>query len=226
MNAMVSPIIATEGLTKDYGETRVLDGVDVEIGAGSLVVIQGESGSGKSTLLNCMATTEPLTEGRVLFEDIDVSGMKPREQARWRAEHTGFVFQESALLGGLSVAKNIELVRRSNGNSIDPEFAYTVSKVLGIEDLLLRSPGELSGGQQQRVSIARAVVHRPDIIFADEPTASLDRYNREQVYGIFKQIVEGLGTTVVIVAHDEFATSPGFADRSLHMQDGRLNHTA
>jgi len=219
---MSERLLEATGLTMTYGEENVLRGIDLDIGDG-ITVIMGESGSGKSTLMNCLATTESATGGSVLFGGVDLLLKRPKELARLRADRMGFVFQSSGLLGGLTVAENIQLPHQANKTNVDPDYAMEVSVGLRIDRLLAKRPGEISGGEAQRVAIARALVHKPDIVFADEPTAALDAHNRSNVYKGLRSVSDLFGTTVVVVAHDDYATSGSYADRVVTLSDGMID---
>ncbi len=215
---------AASELTKTYGEgnTRVvaLDAVTVGFEAGRLTAIMGPSGSGKSTLLHCMAGLDTPTAGEVRIGDAQVGSLKDRELTLLRRRRLGFVFQSFNLVPTLTAEENILLPLLLEGVEPDPEWRRRVTETLELSDRLHHRPSELSGGQQQRVAVARALMSRPDIIFADEPTGNLDSVSGTEVLEFLRRAVDEWHQTVVMVTHDPRAAS--FADLVLFLRDGQM----
>jgi len=202
---------------KVYGsgdtEVRALDGVTVGFESGRLTAIMGPSGSGKSTLLHCLAGLDDLTSGTVFIGDTDLTTLNDR---------LGFVFQAFNLVPTLTAEENITLPLALAGRKADPTWLRTLIDSLGVADRLHHRPSELSGGQQQRVASARAMVTRPELIFADEPTGNLDSKSATELLEMTRAAVDGFGQTVVMVTHDARAAS--YADRVIFLADGRIVH--
>ncbi len=209
---------------KIYGEgqaqVRALDGISVEFAAGRFSAIMGPSGSGKSTLLHCMAGLDALTSGSAYIGDADLSTLNDHELTVLRRDHVGFIFQAYNLVPTLSALLNITLPQRLAGGKGDPAWIDTVVNTMGIGDRLKHRPAEMSGGQQQRVAVARALVSRPEIIFADEPTGNLDSRSGAEVLSFMRRAVDEMGQTIVMVTHDPTAAS--YADRIVFLADGRI----
>ena len=212
------------GLTKIYGSgaTRVvaLDHVDVGFRAQQLTAIMGPSGSGKSTLLHCMAGLDTVTEGDVRIGETQISQLSDKELTLLRRERLGFIFQAFNLVPTLTAEENILLPLRLGGREPDQEWERRVVDSLQLDERLRHRPSELSGGQQQRVAVARALVTRPDIIFADEPTGNLDSKAGNEVLGFLRRAVDDWNQTVVMVTHDPGAAS--YADVVIFLRDGQL----
>jgi putative ABC transport system ATP-binding protein len=212
------------GLTKIYGSgaTRVvaLDHVDVGFQAQRLTAIMGPSGSGKSTLLHCMAGLDTVTEGDVRIGETQISQLSDKELTLLRRQRLGFIFQAFNLVPTLSAEENILLPLRLGGREPDQEWERRVVDSLQLDQRLRHRPSELSGGQQQRVAVARALVTRPDIIFADEPTGNLDSKAGGEVLGFLRRAVDDWNQTVVMVTHDPGAAS--YADVVIFLRDGQL----
>jgi len=209
---------------KIYGkgptEVRALDGIDVEFPRGGFTAIMGPSGSGKSTLLHCMAGLDALTSGSVYIGGTDLTTLSDKELTLLRRERLGFVFQSFNLVPTLTAAENITLPLRLGGRQADEQWLDTLVRALRIEERLRHRPSELSGGQQQRVAAARAMVARPELIFADEPTGNLDSRSATELLEMTRAAVTGFGQTVVMVTHDARAAS--YADRVVFLADGRI----
>jgi putative ABC transport system ATP-binding protein len=209
---------------KTYGkgdtEVRALDDVSVELERGRMTAIMGPSGSGKSTLMHCLAGLDDLTSGEVWLGDVEFSTMNERQRTRIRRDRVGFVFQAYNLLPTLTAGENIKLPQLLAGRKPDPTTFDAVVARFGLTDRLRHRPSELSGGQQQRVAVARALVARPDVIFADEPTGNLDSHAGGEVLRLLREAVDDLGQTVVMVTHDPGAAA--IADRVLFLADGRV----
>ena len=209
---------------KIYGsgdtEVRALDGVSVDIDDGRFTAIMGPSGSGKSTLMHCMAGLDSLTSGQVLIGDVDLTTLNDKQLTLLRRVQVGFVFQAFNLVPTLSAEENITLPLSLAGTSPDPVWFDEVISTVGLADRLHHRPSELSGGQQQRVAVARALVSRPHITFADEPTGNLDSNAGHEILAFMRQAVDDLGQTIVMVSHDPVAAA--HADRILFLVDGQI----
>ena len=216
--------IRAAGLRKVYGrgETGVvaLDEVDVGFGRGAFTAIMGPSGSGKSTLMHCLAALDRPTSGRIVIDGVEISGLKDRALTQLRRDRLGFVFQAFNLVPTLTARENITLPVDIAGNKLDQAWFDTVISTLGIGDRLSHRPSELSGGQQQRVACARALVSRPAIIFADEPTGNLDSRASAEILGFLRKSVDEFGQSIVMVTHDPTAAS--YANRVVFLADGRV----
>lgn len=220
-------ILKASGLTKVYGssrraETKALDGLSIDIEKGRFVGIMGPSGSGKTTLLNLLATIDTPTSGSVWVDGVNVAKLKGAELAAFRRRKLGFVFQDYNLLDSLSIGENIALplvLDRKTPSDIRKRVRE-VSTRLGIESLLSSFPYEVSGGQQQRAAIARAIVHEPALVLADEPTGNLDSRSARALMDTFTLINSTAGTTILMVTHDPFAAS--FCQSVSFIRDGRL----
>jgi len=214
------PILQAEGLRKTYGQTEALRGVDVEIERGEVVAVMGPSGSGKSTLLHCLAGVISPDSGSVTFEGQTISTLSEQERAKLRLTTFGFVFQFGQLLPDLSALDNVSVPLLLNGQRrhASEEKARIWLERLGLKGMEKKLPSELSGGQAQRVAIARALVTDPAVLFADEPTGSLDSLAAETVMNLLLDLVKEIGTTVVIITHDP--RTAAFADRDIIIRDG------
>ena len=212
------------GVTKIYGsgdsEVRALDGVDVGFERGRFTAVMGPSGSGKSTLIQCMAGLDYATSGRIFIGDTEIQHLNPTAMTLIRRDRMGFVFQAFNLVPSLTAEKNILLPLKLAKRQVDREFFDEVITTIGLTDRLHHKPAELSGGQQQRVAVARALVGRPDLLFADEPTGNLDSRTSLEVLGLIRGAVDALGQSVVMVTHDPVAA--GHADRVVFLADGRI----
>jgi putative ABC transport system ATP-binding protein len=212
------------GLTKTYGEgdatVRALDDVSVEFERARFSAIMGPSGSGKSTLLHCMAGLDKPTSGQVLIGDVDLTTLSEKDLTLLRRKSVGFVFQAYNLVPTLTASENITLPLDIAGEEPDKAWFDEVVDTVGIRDRLSHRPAELSGGQQQRVAGARALVSRPEIVFADEPTGNLDSKASLEILTFLRSAVKDHGQTIVMVTHDASAAS--FADRIVFLGDGRV----
>ncbi|RLP08184.1 ABC transporter ATP-binding protein [Propionibacterium australiense] len=216
--------VRTEQLTKIYGQgdTRVvaLDHVSVDFWRGEFTAIMGPSGSGKSTLMHCAAGLDTPTEGRVLIGQVDATALNDKSLTLLRRRRVGFIFQSFNLLPTMTARENILLPLKLARTKPDQSWFDTVIGVLGLTERLHHRPGELSGGQSQRVAAARALITRPDVIFADEPTGALDSASSDELLDFLARCVHELGQTIVMVTHD--AHVAGYADRLLQLADGRI----
>jgi putative ABC transport system ATP-binding protein len=204
------------------GEARVtaLRGVDVDLRAGEYTAIMGPSGSGKSTLMHCLAGLDSVTRGEVFIGGTRLTGLSDAGLTRLRRDQVGFVFQQFNLLPTLTAQENILLPLSIAGRKPDPAWYRTVIETVGLGDRLHHRPSQLSGGQQQRVACARALVSRPEVVFADEPTGNLDSRSGAEILGFLRRSVREFGQTIVMVTHDPGAAS--YADRVLFLADGQI----
>lgn len=214
-------IIEAKNIKKAFGKkTLALRGANLAVEPGEIVAVMGPSGSGKSTLLHCLAGILKIDSGEVRFEGENIGKMSDKKRNQLRREKFGFVFQFSQLVPELTALDNVALPLLING--VNKTEAYTKAKVwlkkVGVEAVANQIPGELSGGQAQRVAVARAMVIEPKILFADEPTGSLDSLNSEKVMDLFIKTAKEVGTTVIMVTHEP--TIAAYADRSVIVRDG------
>jgi putative ABC transport system ATP-binding protein len=216
--------VRADKVSKIYGEggTEVvaLDEVTAEFGRGRFTAIMGPSGSGKSTLMHCLAGLDSVTSGSVFLGDTQVNGLDDRALTALRRDRIGFVFQSFNLVPTLTALENIRLPLDLAGQTPDEGWLDTVIDTVGLRDRLSHRPSELSGGQQQRVACARAMVAKPDVIFADEPTGNLDSRASAEILGFLRTSVTDAGQTIVMVTHDPVTAA--FADRALFLADGRI----
>jgi putative ABC transport system ATP-binding protein len=217
-------ILVAEHLKKYYGEgetlVKALDDVSLRVEKGEFVSIIGTSGSGKSTLLHMLGGLDNPTEGKVIIDDKDISGLRGDELCIFRRRKIGFIFQSFNLVPSISIYENIILPIQLDGKKVDKEFVKSVTDVLGLSNKLDRLPSKLSGGQQQRVAIARALASKPAIILADEPTGNLDSKTSQDVLGLLKTTGQKFNQTMVMITHnDEIAQ---MADRTIRIEDGHI----
>ena len=216
--------VSVADLVKVYGTgdaaVRALDGISVDFAAGQFTAIMGPSGSGKSTLMHCAAGLDTVSAGTVSIGATPITGLPDKALTKLRRERIGFVFQSFNLLPTLTAAQNIQLPLELAGREADRQWYDHIVGVLGIADRLHHFPAQLSGGQQQRVACARALLSRPDVIFADEPTGNLDSRSGADVLSFLRDSVRDLGQTIVMVTHDPHAAS--YADRVILLADGAL----
>ena len=220
----MSIILQAEKLYKEYktssGAVNALNGVDLSIEKGLFYAIIGRSGSGKSTLLHVLSGLDRPTSGKVLIDGVDMFPCSDEKMAIFRRRSMGFVFQQFNLLDEYSVLNNICMPLRLDGRKPDETFLAEVTKMLGIEEKLKKYPYELSGGEQQRVAIARSILAKPHIIFADEPTGNLDKKAGEDTLNLLSSCAARFGQTLIIVTHDlEIAKK---ADRIIKIEDGKI----
>lgn len=215
-------LLVAEGLHLTYGPTVALAGASIVLGAGDTIGVTGRSGSGKSSLLYCLAGIVRPDAGRVAYAGRDLSTGDDDELSEIRRRDFGFVFQFGELVPELSLHENVSLPLRLNrvGRAETRERTLEIVEMLGITDCAHKRPGEVSGGQAQRAAVARALVHRPRVIFADEPTGSLDTENSEKVLGAFIDLARARGTTVVLVTHEPAIAA--ICDRHVDVVDGRV----
>ncbi len=221
-----NPLVRTVGLARVYRsqgrEVHALRGVDLEVPEGCFVALRGPSGSGKTTLINCIGGLDHPTSGQVYLEGQPISNLSEEELTRLRRDRLGFIFQSFALLPTYSAYENIELPLRIQ--SVPPRERHArVMRALtavGLRHWADHRPYEMSGGQQQRIGVARALVTRPSLILADEPTGELDSETARQIFSLFQRIVEQEGVTVVTVTHDPLVA--GYATLTYELRDGRI----
>lgn len=211
-------------LTKTYGSgessVHALRGVNFAAGRGKFTAVMGPSGSGKSTLLHCLAGLDRPTSGQVYIGEIELTALKDKHLTKLRRDRVGFVFQAYNLLPTLTAAENIRLPLAIARSKADEAWIAEILAVLALSDRLGHRPAELSGGEQQRVAAARALAHRPEVVFADEPTGNLDSKSGSQLLDFIRRSVDEFGQTMVMVSHDPHAASR--ADRVVFLADGRI----
>jgi putative ABC transport system ATP-binding protein len=209
---------------KVYGSgataVRALDGVTVEFPSGRYSAIMGPSGSGKSTLMHCVAGLDTLTAGKVFIGDVDLSTLSDKDLTLLRRDRVGFVFQAFNLVPTLTAEENMTLPLSLAGRKPDKAWMDTIVDTVGLRDRLSHLPSQLSGGQQQRVAVGRALLNKPQIIFADEPTGNLDSKTSAELLDFLRRAVDDLDQTVVMVTHDPVAA--GYADTVLFLDDGQI----
>jgi putative ABC transport system ATP-binding protein len=219
-----SPVARAVRATKVYGSgataVRALDEVTVDLEGGRFTAIMGPSGSGKSTLMHCIAGLDSLTSGEVYLGGVELGSLSDRELTLLRREQVGFVFQSFNLVPTLSALENVTLPLALAGTRPDRDWLDTVIDTVDLRERLAHRPAELSGGQQQRVAMARALISRPRIVFADEPTGNLDSRSGAEILAFLRGAVDELGQTIVMVTHDPVAA--GYADRVVFLADGRV----
>ena len=219
-------VIETNNLQKRYqvGENSVhaVDGVDLNIREGEFVCISGRSGSGKSTLLSLLAGLESPTDGEVILMGEHLEQMNEQERGRFRRDHIGFIFQAYNLLPQFSSWENVAVPLEIRGVLLEQrrEKAMEALEMVGLRDHAEHRPTELSGGQQQRISIARAIITRPGIVFADEPTGNLDSRTGTEVMSLLTDLFRRWGTTFLVVSHDEDMNR--YTDREIRLKDGKI----
>lgn len=219
-------VLNAEGVNKTYGSKgnaqHVLKGIDLRVTEGEFVGIMGPSGSGKTTLLNTLATIDRASGGRILINEHEISKMKDNQLSSIRRQHLGFIFQDYNLLDTLTVKENIllpvSLTKISKGQA-ESDF-YAIAEMLGITELADKYPSEISGGQKQRTSAARALIHSPSLVFADEPTGALDSKAASNLLENLHEINQARQVTIVMVTHDPLASS--YCNRVVFLKDGRI----
>lgn len=223
MNRMDAKMIEIHDIKKSFGELQVLKGIDLTIYKGEVVSIVGPSGAGKTTLLQIMGTLDRADEGTVVINGIEVNKLKEKELSSFRNKQIGFVFQFHQLLPEFTALENVMMPSLIGGISSGEALkrAKEILELLGLEERFSHKPAELSGGEKQRVAVARALVNGPAVVFADEPSGSLDSKNKEELHQLFFDLREKLGQTFVIVTHDEGLAQ--LTDRTIHMVDGRIS---
>lgn len=217
-------ILKCEGVRKVYGsgdnEVIALDGIELTVGKGEFVAVVGASGSGKSTLLHILGSVDKPTEGRVTIDGTDLSKLNQTQAAIFRRRKVGLVYQFYNLIPTLTVRKNILMPLALDKKKPSQEYFEEVVQTLGISDRLEALPNQLSGGQQQRAALARALIYRPALLLADEPTGNLDQKNSREIMDMLKLSNLKLKQTIIVITHDEKAALE--ADRILTIEDGRI----
>jgi putative ABC transport system ATP-binding protein len=217
-------VVSARDLTRVYGSgdaiVHALDGISIDFPQGQFAAVMGPSGSGKSTLMHILAGLDRPTSGTVSIGGVRIDGMRDKELTRLRRDRIGFVFQAFNLLPMLNAEENILLPLSIAGRKPDPDWYHGMIAAVDLEDRLSHRPAELSGGQQQRVAVARALVSRPAVVFADEPTGNLDSHSSGEVLELLRRSVDELGQTVIMVTHDPRAAAT--AERVVFLRDGTV----
>jgi len=220
----VESVISAREVVRRYGDgdtaVDALRGVSLEISRGRLTAVMGPSGSGKSTLMHILAGLDRPTSGEVEIAGNDITRLEDTSLTKLRRDHIGFIFQFFNLLPMLTAAENIVLPQKLAGSKVDPVWLSELTAKVGLGDRLTHRPSELSGGQQQRVAVARALVSRPSVMFADEPTGNLDSTTSGEILTLLRDSVDTFGQTTVMVTHDAHAAA--IADRVLFLADGEI----
>jgi putative ABC transport system ATP-binding protein len=219
-------MIVARDIVKTYGHghaaTQALKGIDINIRSGEFIAIMGRSGSGKSTLLHLLGLLDRPSSGEIILDDYDVLKLSERDRTRFRLEKLGYVFQEYSLIGELTVLENVYLpsICLNHGNNYK-QYARELLDIVGLGHRLDHYAGEISGGEQQRVAIARSLINKPGILFADEPTASLDMESSLTVLKLFKQLNKELKQTIVMVTHEP--DDEVYVDRVIRLSNGIID---
>lgn len=211
-----------QDIRKSYGSLEVLKGITLDIYAGQITVVTGASGAGKTTLLQIMGTLDKPDSGQVLYDDLEVTKLPDKKLSAFRGKHIGFIFQSHQLLPEFTALENVMLPALLAGSKRKPaaDKARELLEILGLRDRMDHKPSAMSGGERQRVAVARALIGNPDLVFADEPTGSLDSRNRDEISKLFIELNERLQQGFVIVTHDPELASIGNA--VIHMKDGLI----
>ena len=215
-------MIQLHGITKSFGSLQVLRGIDLQVNRGEVVAIVGPSGAGKTTLLQIMGTLDRPDEGEVIIDGENVSRLSATKIAHFRNKNIGFVFQFHQLLPEFTALENVMIPALIGGTSKKEarQRAQELLDFMGLADRAEHKPNQLSGGEKQRVAVARALVNHPAVVFADEPSGSLDTHNKEELHRLFFDLRDRMGQTFVIVTHDEALASQ--TDRTIHILDGYI----
>lgn len=215
-------MIKIRGIKKSFGSLEVLKGIDLDIERGKVISIVGPSGAGKTTLLQIMGTLDKADSGSVIIDGVDVMKLSDAKRSAFRNKHMGFVFQFHQLLPEFTALENVMMPALIGGvpKRVARQRAEELLGFMGLTDRSSHKPNELSGGEKQRVAVARALVCKPDVVFADEPSGSLDTQNKQELHRLFFDLRDKMGQTFVIVTHDEQLAS--LADCKISMKDGRI----
>ena len=215
-------MIHLENITKSFGNLQVLRGISLDIAKGEVVSIVGPSGAGKTTLLQIMGTLDKPDSGLVVIDGTPVGGLKERRLSDFRNRRIGFVFQFHQLLPEFTALENVMIpaLIAGTGRAEAKDSAMDMLQFMGLADRASHKPAELSGGEQQRIAVARALINRPAVVLADEPSGSLDTHNKEELHRLFFDLRDRLSQTFVIVTHDESLAR--ITDRTIHLVDGRI----
>lgn len=218
------PILEVKNVTKHYGKkdnlVKALDGVDLTVEEGEFIAITGASGSGKSTLLHCIGSVDTPTSGSILINGEDIHKLNDEKQSKMRRSKIGLIYQFYNLIPTLNVEENIVLPSDLDKKAIDKEYYNELIELLGLQDRLKHLPSELSGGQQQRVSIARALINRPALLLADEPTGNLDSKNSIEIMELLVSANKKYNQTIIMVTHDMNLAK--YAKRIISIEDGKI----
>ena len=224
VNEVHSAAARASSATKIYGKgdtlVTALDSVDISFETGKFSAIMGPSGSGKSTLMHCMAGLDNLSSGKVFIGDTDLTELSEKELTLLRRSNIGFIFQSFNLVPTLNALENITLPIDLSGNKVHTDWIDQITEVVNLSDRLKHNPNELSGGQQQRVAVSRALASKPNIIFADEPTAELDSKNANNVFKMFRNFANETDTAIICSTHD--TTLLNTTDRVIQLRDGQI----
>ena len=222
----MEPILKLEHIQKYYGNegnlTKAIQDISFSVEAGEFLGIMGASGSGKTTLLNCISTIDTVSAGHIYLRGTDITEIKAKSLARFRRENLGFVFQDFNLLDTLTISENIALalaINKTPSKEVEP-LVQEIADKLNISDILDKYPYQVSGGQKQRCACARAIIHNPKLLLADEPTGALDSHSSQMLLSTIQSINEQMGATILMVTHDAFTAS--YANRILFLQDGKI----
>lgn len=215
-------MLSANNIHKSYGKLSVLKGVSISLESGEVVALVGSSGAGKSTLLQILGTLDNMDSGELIFEGNDVASMSNKHKAQFRNQHLGFVFQFHHLLPEFTAMENVCIPGYIQGTDEQEleERGHMLLDRLGLAERKEHKPTALSGGEQQRVAVARALINKPKLILADEPTGNLDTQNSKELYGMMYELAKTTGTTILLATHDLDLASQ--ADRTLRIQDGLI----
>ncbi|MBS0010294.1 MAG: ABC transporter ATP-binding protein [Bacteroidales bacterium] len=215
-------MIKAKDISKSYGDLQVLKGVNLDVKKSEIVTIVGPSGAGKTTLLQILGTLDKADSGTVIFEDLVLNTLNPKQLSRFRNEQIGFIFQFHQLLPEFSALENVCIPAYIGGKSRQEAEGRgrQLLEFLGLKDRLEHKPSELSGGEQQRVAVARALINDPGLILADEPSGNLDTENKQELHKLFFDLRDRFGQTIVIVTHDRELS--GMSDRKIEIKDGMI----
>ncbi len=215
-------MIELRNINKSFGNLKVLSDINLSIGENEIITILGPSGAGKTTLLQIAGTLDAPDSGSVIYNGEDITGLRDSALSRYRNRNIGFIFQFHQLLPEFTACENVARPAMIAGTTKSKAMkqARELLDIVGLSDRTEHRPSEMSGGERQRTAIARALINNPKVVFADEPTGSLDSQNRDEIYALISQLKERFGITFVIVTHDLTITE--FADRIIHMEDGKI----